>query len=207
MGGILTTARLADQPFSENFRVEPWLRPLDAAISSGRFYRFGTREAVTCDKSLVRWNRESSRSCKPSPGAWSMAERWLFPASPRPHSRSSPRSCKNFFRSARSSSHGKFEGAGKFPAGFGNMAGHFAAVLSGVGNRCRMKASSARRCHQRPLHALIELSENSKLKIKNSKLVVTNVTALLQKLFRPVKFRNARARLRPGWQNRAARLD
>jgi len=132
------------------------------------------------------------------------AERCLFPASPRRRSRFSPRCCKNFFHNGRHRRHGKPEDAGKFPAGSGNVLGG-SPLFYPAWETCRTRTSSACRVISDRLQTLVALSDNSSLVTRHSPLIVTSVTALVQKHSRPVKFKAASA-AGARRQNCAARL-
>src|ERR1035437_7736196 len=97
--------------------VSDWINPAAANLSWPKWHRTLDGIAFRCDfshawrKTIPRQRRATGSltfcilpPCKLSPGDWRLAERWFFPASPRPLNPFSPRCWESFFRNGRSSS-------------------------------------------------------------------------------------------------------
>ena len=128
-----------------------------------------------------------------------MAERCLFPASPRPRSRFSPRCCKHCFRAGPSSSSRKISRRRKVSSRIWKRGWVRRRCFIRHGKFCRTKAScrtptsSATACK---LSSRFPTIHN--FKTQNSKLIVTSVTALLQKTFPPDEIAKPHAQLQRG---------
>ncbi len=89
--------------FMENlqlYRVEGWrIEPgrLDGAANRCDCFPACRRIHQQGDEQLCSLTSFKLPPGNPSPGVWSLAERWSFPASPRPPSRFLPRCCNNVF--------------------------------------------------------------------------------------------------------------